>query len=232
MRIRSGWHAPMRHTALARHLASRSRQAVAAGTALVVAVALSVVAAVVGTHRAGAPVQQQWGTAAGRPHRVPATVTMGRIVNGRVVPASASQRDAGRRIGPPVPPPAGRLKGAVPPAAAPRPPRLPARGTAHDKTRVLRAPAPATKPGYNRKTSRVLPSDAAANRIVYANSDGTRTAFEFENPVNYHRADGRWVRVDTSLEPAADRAPARLSAAPSPPGATTPPASPSAVTSS
>jgi RHS repeat-associated protein len=226
MRIRSGWHASTWQHALARHLASRGRRAVAAGTALLLAAALTVVSVVGGTHHPGPPAQRLWGSAAGRPHRVPAAATMGRIVNGRVVPATAGKRPAtGRVIGRAGRPPVHLPKGAVPPVATPRPPRLPARGTAHDKTKVLRAPAPATKPGYNPKTSRVLPSGAAADRIVYANSDGTRTAFEFENPVNYRRADGRWARVDTRLTPAAEPAPARPGtvASPSPPGVTASP---------
>src|SRR6202142_268400 len=229
MQIRSGWHALMTRTAaLTRRLAPRGRKATAAGLAVVVAVALTVVAAVVGsTHQAAPPAQQQWGTAAGRPHRVSAAVTMGRIVNGRVVPAATR-----RVLGPVSRPAAGRPKGAVPATAGVRPLRLPARGTAREKTRVLRSPAPAAKTGYNPKTSHQVPSDASADRDVYANADGTRTAFEFQYPVNYRRAGGRWTPINTSLEPAASPAPAgspalaspSASASPSALGPSSPPA--------
>jgi RHS repeat-associated protein len=199
MRIRSGWRLLMTGSArLARRLAAKGRNGVAVGMAVVMAIALTVVAVVLaGAHHGGTPVQRQWGAAAGRPHRVPAAVTMGRIVNGRVVHEGADRR----LPGPVAPPPAGQVKGAVPEAVRPTPLRLPARGRAADKARVLHPPAPAAKPGFNPKTSHVLPADNSANRVVYANADGTRTALEFQSPVNYRRADGQWVPINTTLGP-------------------------------
>ena len=228
MRVRSGWQALMgRNVTLARRLARRGRKGVALGTAAAVAVAVTVVAVVVSvSHGAAPPVQHQWGSAAGRPHRVPASVTMARIVNGRVVPAGTARR----LPGPVAPPPAGTPKGAVPAAARPRPLRLPARGTARDKTHVRRAPAPAAKAGFNPKTSRELSAENSADRVVYANADGTRTAFEFQSTVNYRRPDGQWTLINTSLKPAGSPepagstpAPTATPASPPPPSATPPP---------
>ena len=138
MRNRSGWRLLTTGNAtLTRRLAAQGRKVTALGTVVIVAVALIVTGVVFpGTHRAVPPVQQQWGSAAGRPHRVSAAVTMGRIVNGRVIHTAATSG----LPGPAAPRPAGRPKGAVPWTPRPKPLRLPARGSSADKTRVLGRP--------------------------------------------------------------------------------------------
>jgi hypothetical protein len=185
-----------------RRLGPRARKAVAAGTALAVAAALVVAAvAVTSGHSPAQPVQRLWGSAAARPHRVPPTVTMGRLVNGRVVPAPPGHPGKAAAVtGPRVPT---RLpKGAVPIAGRPRPLKFPVRGSRQERTRVLAPPAAKKKAGYNPKTSHQLPAKAGADRIVYANADGTSTAFEFQQPVNFQRLGGQWTPIDTSLRPA------------------------------
>jgi RHS repeat-associated protein len=220
---------------MARRLVTPGRNGISLGLAVIVAVSLTVVAVVVARpHRAGPPVQRQWGSAAARPHRVSAAVTMGRIMNGRVLHGAAAKR----LPGPVVPPRAGRPKSAVPWVARPRPLRLPARGSAADRTHVLRPPAPAAATGYDPRTSHHLPGEDSATKTVYANADGTRTAFEFQYPVNYRRADGRWAPINTTLKPSGGRGAAGPTPAPSPstptpsPLVTTPaPPSPSGATS-
>ena len=159
--------------------------------------------------------RQQVGTAVGRPHRVTAAVTLGRIVGGKVVPAT-SPRLAGPR-----PKISHKLvPGAVPPPTRPRPLRLPARGTpAAQRASVVGPQPPAAITGYDQATSRALPP-SRADQVVYANADGTRTAFEYAQPVNYRRSDGSWTPISTTLVPAG------------PPSSTTGPASPSAPTPS
>ena len=115
-----------------------------AGLAVIMAVALTVVVVVFsGKHQVQPPLQRQWGTAAGRPHRVSAAATMGRIVNGRVLHAAAARR----LPGPVVPPSAGLPKGTVPGAVKVRPLRLPARGRAMDKAHVSARPPRRPRPG-------------------------------------------------------------------------------------
>src|SRR5581483_1610443 len=130
MRIRSGWLALRTGGAtLARRLAGPWRKGVSLVLAVAMVVALTAVAVVfTSKQQAQLPVQRQWGSAAGRPHRVAAAVTMGRVVNGRVLHGAAAKRLPG-----PVAPPSTRLpRGAVPRAARVRPVRLPARGRAAD----------------------------------------------------------------------------------------------------
>src|SRR5262249_26724317 len=123
----------------------------------------------------GPPVQQS-GTAAGRSHRVPASATIASLSDGPVVPAdlpqSMSERAAraarARREAPPV-------KGAVPPAPQPPKVRLGA-GPAPETVSELPAPAAPEVTGYTPRSSSVLSGQTAADRDVYQNADGTRTA--------------------------------------------------------
>src|SRR5580704_11158065 len=88
----SGWLRAVRSRA------GRVNKVVAAATALVVAVALAIVAAVVVSPAPPGPPVQRSGTAAGRPHRVPASATIAALVNDRVVPAGPATRRAARRV--------------------------------------------------------------------------------------------------------------------------------------
>src|SRR5215468_7698597 len=172
------------------------RKLTSIGVALALVIGLITAVTMVVTSRPGLP-QQETGTAAGRPHRIPASVTIGHVVRGRGARA-ASHRMQGPLAKAATP----RVPGAVPPAARPRPLRLPVRGKKPaEQASVLTAPAPAKKTGYDVKTSREIPPDRA-DQMMYSNADGTRTAFEFQAPVNYQRPDGKWASIDTSLVPA------------------------------
>jgi RHS repeat-associated protein len=195
----------------------RVRKLTSIGVALALVIGLITAVTMVVTSHPGLP-QQETGTAAGRPHRVSASVTIGHVVQGRGVRA-ASQR----MQGPSAKAAPSRVPGAVPPAARPRPLRLPARGKKPaEQASVLAAPAPAKKTGYDEKTSREIPPDRA-DQVVYSNADGTRTAFEFQAPVNYRRPDGKWASINTTLVPDG------TAGSPSPSGSASsaPPASPS-----
>jgi RHS repeat-associated protein len=184
---------------------NRLNKTVAAATALLVAAALILVATVVTKPAPPGPPAQRSGTAAGRPHRVPASATIATLANDRVVHAAG--RLAHRPGGRSAQLPAGkRPKGAVPPAPKPPPVRLgkrPAGG--HDRLRKLRPPAAPHVAGFSAHTSRVLDGGTSADRVVYRNADGTRTAMFYQTPVNYRRPDGSWARINTSLVPVADR---------------------------
>ncbi len=173
----------------------RLRKLISAGVTLALVIGLMTAVTIVVTRHPGPP-RQETGTAAGRPHRVPASVTVGRVVDGRVVPATSARME-----GPRARTATSLVPGAVPPASRPKPLRLPARGKQPGvRISALAAPAPAKKTGYDAKTSREVPPDRA-NQIMYSNADGTRTAFEFQGPVNYRRADGQWASINTSLMP-------------------------------
>ena len=145
--------------------------------------------------RAPLPVQQT-GTAAGRPHRVSAAVTSARVVDGKLVHATASQGVTG-----PVSKAwRARVPGAVPLAAPPKPLHFPIRGKPVQAARVLPAPKPPAVTGYDAKTSRRL-SPTRADQVTYANVDGTKTTFDYAQPVNYRRSDGTWASISTALVP-------------------------------
>jgi RHS repeat-associated protein len=191
----SGWVRAVRARA-----GRRAYRLAAAATALAVAVALTVVALVLPTHP-GPPVQQA-GTAAGRPHRVPASATIASLSGDKVVRSDLADSSAARaaraaaalRAAP-------RPKGAVPPAAKPPRIKLGVRTPGHDRLRSLRSPAVRPVRGFNARTSRLLTAGTSANQVEYQNADGTRTALFYQSPVNYRRPDGSWVRIDTNLEP-------------------------------
>ncbi len=209
---------------VARRLWARTRHAlrpksatyrvVAAGSALAVGVALGIVALVTTGGSPGAPAQPVWGSAAGRPHRVPASATTAKLVNGRVVPVRASAPTSRRAVAAQAAsleakaalPASRRPKGAVPPAATLGRLRLPARekNGQPDRLRVLQAPRARAKQGFETKTSRVLPSLTSPDQVVYRNADGTRTAMLYQSPRYYRQADGSWASIDTSLVAAPD----------------------------
>src|SRR5580693_8352799 len=83
----SGW--AWRRLWRARVPESRRTRFVAAGTAVVLCVSLGVVVVEVTTGGSSGPPAQQAGTAAGRPHRVPASATIARLAGGRVVRSGA-----------------------------------------------------------------------------------------------------------------------------------------------
>jgi RHS repeat-associated protein len=205
--------------------AARMNKVVATAVAVAVAVALTVVAVVLPSPPPGPPVQQA-GTAAGRPHRVPASATIATLVNGKVVSARLAQGQAARAMraaaalrevkGP---------KGAVPAASKPPPVKL-GRPATRERDRLSKLPSPAapTGKGFNPRTSRVITAGTSANQVVYQNADGTRTADFYQSPVNYRRPDGSWARIDTSLMPVGSPGTVAPSPAPS-----LPPVSPSAA---
>ena len=208
-RVRTPW--PRLRRAL--KLRSAVHRVVAAATALTVCAAVSAVAIVVATSKGspGAPVQQVWGSAAGRSHRVPASATMAKVAGGRVVPVAVSAPRSRRAVAAEIVadeakaalPASRRPKGAVAPSAPSPRLRLPARGKLRpEQLGVLRAPQAAAKPGFNPKTSRLVPSQTSANQQVFQNADGTRTAMEYQMPRYYKRADGSWAGIDTTLVPA------------------------------
>lgn len=183
----------------------RVRKFVSVGVVLTLVMGLIAAVTIVVTSHPGPP-RQQTGTAAGRPHRVPASVSLGRIVNGRLVPATSTQAASGSPltakrpfIGPQSA--AKLVPGGVPPATPPKPLHLPARGKKPaEKLSTQPVPAAAAKAGYDQKTSHEIPP-TRADQIVFANADGTRTAFQFQSPVNYQRQDGTWATINTSLVP-------------------------------
>jgi RHS repeat-associated protein len=197
------------------------RQAVAAATAVAVTIALTVVAVVSSPTSPPAPVQQ-WGTAAGLSHRSPAAVAA--VVNGKVVRESPPRNAAARAARAAAALRAVRaLKGAVPPVKAPPKVKL-GQGKVSDALRVLPRPAARPVAGFSPRSSKVLAKQTSANRVVYQNADGTRTAQFFDQPANYRLADGSWARINDSLVPAGGTGaapapaptPAQASPAPSP----------------
>ena len=196
--------------------AARVNKAVAAATALVVGAALTLTVLLIAAPAHPGPPVQSAGTAAGLPHRVPASATMARLVHDTVEPAHTAPGHPARPL-PAIPLPAGkRPRGAVP--ATSRPPRLtlgkrPAKG--QDRLRPLRSPTAPPVHGFNARTSRVLPARTSANQVVYQNADGTKTAMIYQSPVNYRRPDGSWARTDTSLAPVSG--PGVATVTPSPP---------------
>ena len=145
--------------------------------------------------RAPLPVQQT-GTAAGSPHRVSAAVTSGRVVDGKLVHATASQRVTGHASKAWL----ARVPGAVPPATPPKPLHFPVQGKPAETARVVAAPKRKAVTGYDAKTSRQLRL-TRADQVTYANADGTRTTFDYAEPVNYRRSGGTWAPISTALIP-------------------------------
>jgi RHS repeat-associated protein len=185
----------------------RVRKVTAVVAALAVAVALGAVAIVVATSPPGPPAQQ-WGTASGRSHRVPASATMATVVNGKVVrenpPRNAAARSARaaaalREVHAP--------KGAVPAASVPEKVKL-GQAKPKDSLRSLPRPAAPAVKGFSARTSTVVEGQTSTGKVVYQNADGTRTAQFFDQPVNYRLADGSWARINDRLVPAASPAPA------------------------
>ncbi len=179
----------------------RIRGLIAVGSALLLVVALAMVAVTLsGPARPSVPVQQS-GTAAGRSHRVTAAADLGRVVDGRFLPdASSSSAPSSGAAGDGN---LARVPGAVPALVRPKPLTFPATGkTAPATVSVLKAPPAEHKAGFNPATSRPL-APVSADQTVYSNADGTKTAFDYSNPVNYRRPNGTWASISTSLVPAA-----------------------------
>ena len=213
----------------AQNRASRVRKVTAAATALAVAVALTVVAVVINSSSQPGPPVQQSGTAAGRPHRVPASATIAGLVNDRVVPAGSATSRVSRAAAEELAE-AKRPRGAVP--AASKPPRLKVgvRASAgRDRLRALRSPAARRVQGFRPSTSRLLTGETSASQVVYQNADGTKTAMFYQSPVNYRLPDGTWARIDTSLAPERDSRATSVIPSPSPSPLLPSPASPSAA---
>lgn len=164
-----------------------------------------------------APAQRTWGNVAVRPHRVPASATIERLAGGRLVPYAAGRPLHVLRPSPvsqaAVLSAARRPRGAVPPQRRPAKVRI---HVAAGSGALLRHPhqgQAAQVLGYQPRTNRMLPGQASANKVVYANADGTWTAFVYQGPVNYRRRDGSWARISTALVPAGAAAAAGQGAA-------------------
>src|ERR1700677_558126 len=176
----------------------RSLLAVCASFALFAGLALVAVTLSQGPSKPTVPVQQS-GTAADRPHRVPAGADLGRVVDGRVVSAASGARtlpgpvaedlDSTREV-----------PGAVGPAVKPKPLKFPVQGKTSETRGAARAPAMRKLQGYNPKTSERLPL-TSGDQVTYANADGTKTSFTYTTPVNYRSPGGKWTPVSTSLVP-------------------------------
>jgi len=176
--------------------AVRVRKPATIGAVLVlVAGLLSAVVMLTGAPRPGLP-SQLTGTAADHPHRVAAAVTLGRLVNGRVVPVTPVQQLA-KRTGKSW---TARVPGAVGVTAPPRPLHFPIRGKGTETVHAVAAAAPAKITGYDSRTSRML-ALSSATQVTYANADGTHTAVEYPTPVNYRRSNGTWASISTTLVP-------------------------------
>lgn len=125
------------------------RRIAAACTAVAFAVGLCVaVTLTVGPPRPPVPVQQS-GTAAGQPHRVSAAVSLGRVVDGRVVSASGGKSHLS---GPRAQGSVSRVPGTVRRETRPVPLRLPKAGTTAETLRT----APAHVPEVGAMTRRPL----------------------------------------------------------------------------
>jgi hypothetical protein len=181
----------------------RIRGLVAIGSALLLVVSLAIAAVTLsGPGGPSVPVQQT-GTAAGASHRVGAAADLGRVVDGRFIPdSSGSARPSAGSAAATGAGNLARVPGAVAALVRPKPLRLPASGrTAPATASVLKAPPAEHKAGFNQNTSVQL-APASADQTVYSNADGTKTAFEYSNPVNYRRPNGTWASISTSLVPA------------------------------
>jgi RHS repeat-associated protein len=196
---------------------------VAAATAVLVAAALTVVAVVLASSSGTGPPVQTSGTAAGRPHRVPASATVATLVNGKVVLAGPARSRAARAEQAASAALRGsrRPRGAVPTASRPPKVLLGQRAVrVRDRLGSARSPAAPLVRGFSASTSRVMTGGVSASRVVYQNSDGTRTAMIYQAPVNYRLPDGSWARIDTALIPAGpasgQSAPGGAPSAPSP----------------
>lgn len=186
-----------------RRQAPRGRRLTAAATAVLMVV--TGFAALPGAEipvrppaRPGPPTQPP-ATAAGRSHRLPASATIGAVNDGQVLPGDLPQTMAGRAaraaqaLREAVP-----RKGAVPPAAQP-PTVNHGTGPASETVSQLPAPAAPTVTGYGPRTSTTLAGQTSADRSVYQNADGTRTAKFSNRPVNYQLPDGSWAPIRTDL---------------------------------
>jgi RHS repeat-associated protein len=94
-----------------------------------------------------------------------------------------------------------RPKDAVPPTRRPARPRLRVVGS-NLQLRQLAAARPARVVGYVPGRSKVIKSLDTADRVVYANPDGTRTAMVYGSPVNYRLRNGSWASINMTLVPA------------------------------
>jgi RHS repeat-associated protein len=202
----------------------RIRNLVAIGSALLLFAALAFVSITLSSKPSKPPVPtQQSGTAAGFPHRTSAAADLGRVVNGRVVPATSGAR--GQPSGPVA---EQKVPDAVGPAPRPKALKFPVQGKALETLRVLPKPATPKVAGYNPRTSRQLPP-SSADQVTYANADGTKTAFTYMTPVNDRSPGGKWTPISTALVPTA-RAGAPSSQAVPPATWYTPPATTASAT--
>jgi RHS repeat-associated protein len=203
----------------------------AVAVTLAVALTVSLIAALqFAAHNGGlgGPLQQTWGGAAGRPHRVPAAATIQEPSGGRLVPYQAGPHRALRPASASqarVLPRSRRPRNAVLPDRRPAPVKITSHARVATRLRHPHRMAAWHVRGFDPQTSRVMPTQASADKIVYGNADGTRTAFVFQSPVNYRRADGSWASMNTTLKPAGTGAAGTSGSPALPPSPTAPPQS-------
>ncbi|MBO0822379.1 MAG: AHH domain-containing protein [Actinobacteria bacterium] len=141
--------------------------------------------------------RQQAGSAKGRAHRVPASVTAADRVKG--APPAPREGSAGTSGLPPAP--RGTVSGQqFQRPGAPARSRVPSReqGVATSNTAQ---PATRKVTGFEPGESTLLPASAGqAFARVYSNPDGTQTADVFQQPVNYRTSAGRWARINSTLK--------------------------------
>ncbi|MEV7623793.1 polymorphic toxin-type HINT domain-containing protein [Actinoplanes sp. NPDC089786] len=104
--------------------------------------------------------------------------------------AAGKNRAAGRGGNRVVPP---SERGRYPQKTLPQKPAGP-----RNKAKVAKAPA-GKRTGFDRATSRELPSLRGADQRVYQNTDGSQTTEFSAEPTNYQRPDGTWAPIDSDL---------------------------------
>jgi len=181
------------------------------------------------------PVQHVWGNPALQRHRVPASVTIagaaklarrpavrvgtplifGSRPKGKHPAAGAVYaNEADRAI---VLPPSRRPRHAVSPVRPLPKIKTITRGPRADVIRPLLRPSAPRVAGFVPRLSRLLPSLSAADKLVYANPSGTRTAMLFQDPVNYRLPGGRWDRINLTLVPRSGSGSQSALSSPAPP---------------
>jgi RHS repeat-associated protein len=183
----------------------RARKFIAAATALLSGVGLTISAVVLTTGLGAGPSvpKQQAAGQALPPHRVSAAQTSGMVVDGHVVPAAGNPKASKNLTA------SGKPKIVV--QSPVKSQHFPVKGKAlPQQAHVLPAsasPEMASLAGaqgqssFSKKTSRKLRLDSP-DKVVYANADGTRTAFEYQSAVNYRQPDGQWASISQVLVPA------------------------------
>ena len=54
-------------------------------------------------------------------------------------------------------------------------------------------------PGFDSRTSQLMPERSTARTEFYSNADGSITQRTYDRPIHYQKPDGSWDKIDTSL---------------------------------